>query len=209
MVAKRSRGEWLHRWPEGRVSDSRRWGTISKWATNGTDYDMFDLLWRHYKPQPGDTVIDVGAGHGGETFFLADMVGPAGKVLAIEAAPKPYARLVELIRVNGWSQIEPLQLAVSNEAGKVMISDEDDWVEGNVYSNKGAPVRAVTLDDLCAERGITQVDWMKMNNRGRREGRCAGHGKDGAARPPHDDLLSRLPRDGVGPVQGCRRRVAD
>ena len=61
----RRRQQWVHRWPDGRAADHRRWRTSMEWATVGTNYDMADLLWRHYTPQRGDTVVDVGAGHGG------------------------------------------------------------------------------------------------------------------------------------------------
>ena len=62
------RGEWIHRFPDGRVADTRWWRDSHAWATQGNPYDIDDLLWRHYRPQAGDTVVVVCAGHGAETF---------------------------------------------------------------------------------------------------------------------------------------------
>lgn len=161
------RERWVHRWPEGRFADDRRWRSPMKWATNDGLYDMGDLLWRHYRPGPGDTVVDIGAGHGGETYYLAGFVGREGRVLSIEAAPAPFRRLEELAGLNDWPQVELVQVAVSDRPGTLRITDEgDDWVAGNVYSDHGTEVEAKTFDDLCAERGITEVDWVKMNIEG-------------------------------------------
>jgi len=157
---------WRHRWPEGRVSDTKWWRSPEMWSTHGVAYDMADLLWRHYRPRAGDVVLDVGAGNGGETFWLAGMVGGAGRVIAVEAAPEPFARLAELVALNGWDQVEPRQVALAAEAGTVLMSDSDDWVAGNVFEGGGAEVQAVTLDDLCAELGVERVDWLKMNIEG-------------------------------------------
>ncbi|HPZ48931.1 MAG TPA: FkbM family methyltransferase [Propionibacteriaceae bacterium] len=88
---------------------------------------MADLLWRPYRPRPGDVVLDIGAGNGGETFYLAEMVGAAGRVIAIEAAPGPYAALQELVELNGWPQVEALHVAVSDKAGTLRIEDVDHW----------------------------------------------------------------------------------
>lgn len=162
------RDVWSHRWPEGRVVDAKRWRSPLDWATLGGNYDMTDLLWCHYRPQLGDTVVDVGAGHGGETFFLASLVGSQGRVLAVEAAPTPFRQLQTLVALNGWSHVEPLQVALADAPGTLTISNEEDnWVEGNVYGDSGGvSVAAVTFDALCAERGIVEVDWVKMNIEG-------------------------------------------
>lgn len=157
---------WIHRWPEGRVADARRWEEWRDWAMEGESYDFEELMFSYYRPAAGDVVIDVGAGHGGETFALAKMVGPDGSVLAIEAAPGTYRRLEHLRQLNGWKHVETLHAAVSDEPGIVTISDGPDWVAANIFESGVTAVPAVTLDDLCRERGITRIDWLKMNIEG-------------------------------------------
>ena len=161
-----TRREWVHRWPAGRVIDKQMWNTPFHWATGGL-YDMPDLLWSKYRPKPGDTVIDVGAGHGGETFFLASMVGKHGKVVSVEAAPIPFGRLKQRVAINGWSQVDAVQVALSDRAGTVTITDDEaNWIAGNIFEGNGVEVAAMTFDELCAERGIESVDWVKMNIEG-------------------------------------------
>jgi FkbM family methyltransferase len=162
----RNEQRWCHRWPEGRVHDTRWWRSPELWSQHGGDYDMADLLWRHYRPRAGDVVFDVGAGDGGETFWLTGLVGAEGRVIAVEAAPEPFARLSELVALNRWDNVEPRQVALAGSPGTVSMSDSEDWVAGNVFEGGGAEVQAVTLDDLCAELGVERVDWLKMNIEG-------------------------------------------
>ncbi len=51
------------------------------------------------RPQPGETVVDVGSGTGTVARALAEQVGPAGHVLGIE--PNPRLREVALTRAAG------------------------------------------------------------------------------------------------------------
>lgn len=159
-------GRWHHRWPEGHVVDVHWWRNAHAWATDGGMHEMDDLLWRHYRPQPGDVVVDIGAGHGGETFYLAPMVGPTGRVVAVEAAPRPYRRLVELTEVNDWPQVEPVQAAITDRTGVVTMADTDSWVTANVFESGSIEVPSLTLDELCQSRRIDRIDWLKMNIEG-------------------------------------------
>lgn len=54
--------------------------------------NMLDLL----APEPGDRVLDVGAGSGWTSALLAWMVGPTGSVVAVERVPELVARLHSL-----------------------------------------------------------------------------------------------------------------
>lgn len=163
-----SENRWHYRWPEGRVADEGRWKDAQGWATRGFYYGMDDLLFRRYRPKVGDVVFDVGAGDGGETFYLAEMVGSGGHVVAVEAAPSPFRRLDELVRLNRWSQVTPMNIALTSSPGTVSISDDPEgWVAGNIFESEGSvDVQARTFDDVCATLGIEHVDWVKMNIEG-------------------------------------------
>jgi SAM-dependent methyltransferase len=47
-----------------------------------------DLAMEMYPPRAGDRVIDVGCGFGDTTQQLAEMVGPAGSAVGVDAAPR-------------------------------------------------------------------------------------------------------------------------
>lgn len=157
---------WHYRWPEGRVRDPGRWADAAGWATQGYYYGLADLLWRRYRPKEGDIVLDLGAGHGGETLYLAKMVGPSGRVLSIEAFPETFRRLQELCSLNGWPHVEPIMAAVGADVGTAQMAPGSSWVAGNIYEGGEINVPATTIDALCAARGITHIDWLKMNIEG-------------------------------------------
>lgn len=159
---------WHYSWPEGRVADEGRWKDAQGWATRGFYYGMDDLLFRRYRPRSGDVVFDVGAGDGGETFYLASMVGRTGRVISIEAAPSPFRRLTDLISRNDWPQVTPLNVALASTPGTVSISDEPDgWVAGNIFESEASvEVLADTVDGICKRLGIGEIHWVKMNIEG-------------------------------------------
>ena len=84
-----SENRWHYHWPEGRVADEGRWKDAQGWATRGFYYGMDDLLFRRYRPKAGDVVFNVGAGDGGETFYLARMVDPQALGVAVRGHGSP------------------------------------------------------------------------------------------------------------------------
>lgn len=55
--------------------------------------------------QPGQTVLDVGAGTGLSYAPLLQGVGPAGRVLAFEQSPDMFALAQARVRREGWDQV--------------------------------------------------------------------------------------------------------
>ncbi len=160
------RQEWIIRFREGRVFDVRLWDTWQDWATQGAGYDLDDVLFRHYRPRAGDVVVDIGAGHGGETFALANLVGETGSVVAFEASPQTFKQLVKLCDLNAWPHVSALQVAVAAENGELSISESASWLANNIYEPGDELVQARTLDDTCRDLGIDRIDWLKMNIEG-------------------------------------------
>lgn len=48
--------------------------------------------------RPGDTVLDLGSGSGTDTFIASSLVGPAGRVWALDVTPAMLARLRSAVR---------------------------------------------------------------------------------------------------------------
>lgn len=59
--------------------------------------------------QPGAVVADVGAGGGFFTERLAKVVGPAGRVLAVDVDRNALARLQDRMRASGFSNVETVE----------------------------------------------------------------------------------------------------
>ena len=69
--------------------------------------------------EPGDQFLDLGANVGYYSFAALPAVGAAGRVLAVDAAPYVVEKLQLSARVLGAASLEPVQTAVSDQAGEV------------------------------------------------------------------------------------------
>lgn len=120
-----------------------------------------------YAPKPGDIVVDVGAGIGTETVPFAQAVGPTGRVVAIEAHPRTCEALRRTVVRSGLTNVTVVHAATADREGELRITDTDFHI-GNtiVAATSGLPVRALTLDQLAREQGITRIDYLKMNIEG-------------------------------------------
>jgi len=117
----------------------------------------------------GDTVVDIGAHIGYHTLFLAQRVGPRGKVYAFEPHPDNAALLRKTVAENGFANVVVEQKAVWNETGTgTLFESPHNTVDHRmVAAGKGrAPVivETVALDDYF-EAG-TRVDLVKMDMQG-------------------------------------------
>ena len=71
--------------------------------------------------RPGDIVVDVGANVGTHALLAACLVGPQGRVHAIEASPWIHARLLRNIMVNGHTQVITHNMAATEVPGEVTV----------------------------------------------------------------------------------------
>jgi FkbM family methyltransferase len=68
---------------------------------------------------PGDTFIDIGANHGSFAIAAAQVVGPTGRLIAVEPQPR-LADLLELsLRANARGPFELLRLALGDTDGSI------------------------------------------------------------------------------------------
>jgi FkbM family methyltransferase len=125
-----------------------------------------------YLPQQGDIVIDVGAGIGEETVVFSRLVGPSGRIIAIEAHPETFACLKATIGRSDLRNVTAVNCAVAHRDGELSISAGPSHLGPshlmNTVLNEGGGVKvpARTLDSLAEELGIEQVDLLKMNIEG-------------------------------------------
>lgn len=133
-------------------------------------YQQFKALsGNQYNHQPGDVVVDIGAGVGEETIVLSNLVGDKGKVFAIEAHPITYKALVYLVDTNRLSNVVTKNIAFSDKPGVVSIEDSDNSLANSIMTATGRnsfDVKAVTFDDFIEGQNIEAISFVKMNVEG-------------------------------------------
>jgi len=121
-----------------------------------------------YRPQAGQTVIDVGAGVGEETLTLSRALGREGTVVAIEAHPRTCRCLEKLVECNGLTNVIPIHRAVTADAsGTVIIQDSRAYLANRLSgATRGIAVRATTIDEIHYRLSLGRVHFLKMNIEG-------------------------------------------
>jgi FkbM family methyltransferase len=121
----------------------------------------------------GATFIDIGANIGWFSLLGASIVGPGGRVVAVEPNPRNVALLRESVRDNGFENIEVLPVAVAERPGVAAL--ETDGSNGRLIPIDGPPpetmeasfvVATYPLDDLLDSLGTNRVDVMKIDVEG-------------------------------------------
>jgi FkbM family methyltransferase len=123
--------------------------------------------------RPGGTFVDVGANLGWFSLLGASLVGPSGRVIAIEPNPLNVALLQDSAKDNGFRNIEAATVAVAAQPGAVAL--DTDGSNGRMILVDGPPVQPIEasfvvaarpLDDVLAGSGVTRVDAMKIDVEG-------------------------------------------
>lgn len=159
-------GGWIHKYVAGTLVSPQPRGLPWSIAKEKT----IDLSLYRYKPKAGDTVLEFGAEFGTETVTLSELVGPNGRVVAVEAHPWTCKLLERTVELNGLGNVTVLNVAVADEAGVVMISD--DGASGTLSNSivtaspDGVAVEGITVDKIVTRLGIERIDFLKMNIEG-------------------------------------------
>lgn len=125
---------------------------------------------------PGMTAFDLGANFGYFTLLLADLVGPQGKVLAIEANPSVAGLLRHNIAVNGFAdRVIVDERAAWHVTGETLFFEIADNEPKNAHVTTvrpdpapgvaHVPVTTFALDDLADQK----VDFIKADIEGAEE----------------------------------------
>jgi FkbM family methyltransferase len=120
---------------------------------------------------PGMAVIDVGANIGFFSLLAASLVGPSGKVAAIEPHPVNFALLSETIRRNRLDHVQAhcIGLGASPGSGKIYQADQVTFpnrtatMVRNNDTDREHPVTVRALDDCIDEWGFDTVDLLKVD----------------------------------------------
>lgn len=135
----------------------------------------------------GDLVVDIGANVGFFTLLAANLTGPTGSVIAIEASPRIAALLQDNLDRNKPLPVSLRIVAVSDRPGQVMIYDGPDGNIGRTRTmdglgfTPGGTVTALPIDQILSAEEIRTAAFIKLD-------------VEGAERPVLEHILAHLDR---------------
>jgi FkbM family methyltransferase len=157
--------------------------------------------------QHASVVLDIGANIGLYSL-VASYANPRGRVISFEPLPRARFQLACNIRHNRRSNIEVEAYAISNECGKqplfcrmstaqaVPINSSlspEYWGE-SLNACEQVPVEVTTIDNFCRERGVGEVDLVKIDIEGLEPRALEGMRETLERRHPH--LFVEILHDG-------------
>jgi FkbM family methyltransferase len=141
-------------------SVSGRHGEVRLHAHASAIAEFFDLeQYAHaaVAPQPGDVAIDGGAGWGDTALWLADAVGPEGRVISVEVEDANLELVRRNVALNPGARIEVVEGALWSEPGRT-LSFAPAGPSSRV-GDGGASATSVTIDELRPGRvGFIKLD---------------------------------------------------
>ena len=63
--------------------------------------------------RPGETVLDIACGTGGNFDAIMEVIGPGGRLVGIDLSDDMLARASQRVRRNGWSNVELIRSPVA------------------------------------------------------------------------------------------------
>jgi len=135
------------------------------------DYNVEELNFLRAHTPAGGVFVDVGANVGTYAMVLAQHVGAAGKVIAIEPHPVPFDRLTFNRTASDFTQVRLVAAAAAAADGELMMETDSDNIGAShvVTGSAGShafKVAALTLQRILGEAGVDHVDGLKIDVEG-------------------------------------------
>jgi FkbM family methyltransferase len=120
--------------------------------------------------KPGMNVVDIGGNLGYYALLEAQMVGDAGRVIAIEPVAANFAQLSKNVEANGYRNIllHNVAIGASNGTAPMYLSKKSNWhsLHPVPWKTREITVRVSTLDALLAQHKLLSVDLIRMDLEG-------------------------------------------
>jgi FkbM family methyltransferase len=150
-----------------------------RWVLNPSDFVQRDVFWFGAKDtwdtfhikrllSPGSLIFDVGANFGYYAITLVNELGDGTRAFAFEPFPPTYARLRRNVELNALEgRVTTLALALSDAAGTAHMQTRNANSGTAALSERGDfDVAVTTMDEFCEQRGVQQLDFIKIDVEG-------------------------------------------
>ncbi|MGW0844240.1 FkbM family methyltransferase [Streptomyces sp. NPDC002787] len=160
--------------------------------------------WMRARLTPGDLVVDAGAHTGYFTVLASRLVGPTGRVVAIEPSPAFHRALTANLAANGCANVRTVNAAVSDFAGRMTFYLERSTNLGGTTTVRPRTVEAsfeadaAPLPHLLTEEELAAARLIKLDV----------EGGEGAAVRGLAPLLPRLSDDAELVIEVTPRLLA-
>ena len=118
--------------------------------------------------KPGDVAFDVGANMGWYATLLSDLVGPRGRVYALEPNPAAYRLLA--LSARAFPQVVTVEAAAGGREGVAELHIPQDGGMASLAAHPRAQgnirCRKLTLDRFWADAGSPNVAFIKCDAEG-------------------------------------------
>jgi FkbM family methyltransferase len=119
---------------------------------------------------PGGTAIDVGAHYGDYTLALSKVVGPKGRVVAVEPMRHALDVLKRNVALNRASNVDVEPVGVGRNPGRATLHLHADPSRATLgeLEQEGASesIAITTLDHIVQRSGLQRVDFVKLDIEG-------------------------------------------
>jgi FkbM family methyltransferase len=135
------------------------------WEPNLTDF-LTGRLSR------GDVFLDIGANVGYFSLLASKLVGTEGLVVAVEASPSTYSRLVSNVEMNGCTNVRAMNVAASAMEGTVSVfkGPETNVGTGSILESSRLPfeakIRSVPASELLSADEFKRCRVIKIDVEG-------------------------------------------
>ncbi|MBV8897355.1 MAG: FkbM family methyltransferase [Acidobacteriaceae bacterium] len=143
---------------------------ISLWCASLPEEDSTEIYTRYHKPQPCETIWDVGANSGFSTLQFGRAVGPQGRVIAWEPDAFNQEYLLRNIQMHSLTNVVVERSALSEKGGTAEFAADGstgaglcEYLAYSIEKTK-LSVNTMSLPDACCKYG--QPELVKMDIEG-------------------------------------------
>jgi len=157
--------DWIYKWNSTAAVSS-----VCYYDPN-FNYSDLDLFFFKYTPIIGDVIVNVGVENGAEIPEFCKLVGPSGKVYAIEADPSCCRRIEKLKKILNLDNLIIIHVAAGSKEDNVKLSQEENEMSNRIINDKNSQnnfieVKQKRLDKILEPFNENKIDYIKSNIEG-------------------------------------------